>query len=351
VARIELRGIHRVRARLADGSRREYHYAWRGGPKFWSSGDGVAQGSADYLAALAALGETPKPKQLTTPQMVDAYIDNAEFRMLKPRTQADYRRWAMRFAEEFADDPAAMFEEAESRSEINEWRQKWAHSPKQYDYAGTVATVILNWSVDFGKLRQHYCHRLRKLYSADRSEIIWTPQDIAKLQAVAPLWVQRVLTATCETGLRPGDLIRLARSHVIETSEGRVIRIRTNKRQRIAAIPVTAEMGRLIDSTPSGQLLLCVSARGLPLTAHRASEGVRQWREKAGLPDDLRLYDARGTAATRLLRAGVPVADIAKWMGWSLRTASAMIERYAAVSPEGSAEILSILEGGSGTSL
>lgn len=86
-------------------------------------------------------------------------------------------------------------------------------------------------------------------------------------------------------------------------------------------------------------MLILTNASGQPLTEHRISEGLRQWRDKAGLtPDalgyDLRLQDARGTAATRLLRAGLSLNEIAAHMGWSIRTAAAVIAHYAEVSPD-----------------
>ena len=58
---------------------------------------------------------------------------------------------------------------------------------------------------------------------------------------------------------------------------------------------------------------------------------------------DLRLYDARGTAATRLLLEGLSLLQIAGCMGWSLRTAAAMIERYAQVSPRKTDDVLTLL--------
>ena len=58
----------------------------------------------------------------------------------------------------------------------------------------------------------------------------------------------------------------------------------------------------------------------------------------------LRLNDARGTAATRLLREGLSLAQIAGCMGWSLGTAAAMIERYAQVLPEETDEVLHLLK-------
>lgn len=81
-------------------------------------------------------------------------------------------------------------------------------------------------------------------------------------------------------------------------------------------------------------MLILTNASGKPLTPHRASEGVRQWRDKAGLSKDLRLFDARGTAATRLLNEGLTLAEIANYMGWSVRYAANVIDHYARVSPD-----------------
>jgi integrase len=343
VVRIELRGVHRVRRRLADGTVREHHYAWRGGPKFWSSGSEVQHGSPEYLAALAAVATRPRRGGLMVPDLVDRYLSSAEFRGLGARTKRDYQRIALSFAQEFRDDPAAIFEEPGSRAEVNDWRQRSAHSPRQYDYDGTVVAVILNWARDAGLIRQHHCDRLRKVYSVDRSEIVWTSADLEAFRRKAPSWVWRILATACETGLRPGDLIRFTRQHVESTPAGRRILLRTRKRSRQASIPVTPALAELLDATPRDRLLILVNAHGKPLTEHRASEAVRQWRDKAGLSAELRLQDARGTAATRLLRAGCSLGQIAAHMAWSLRHAANVIERYAAVSPDDADEVLTLL--------
>lgn len=140
--------------------------------------------------------------------------------------------------------------------------------------------------------------------------------------------------------MRPGDLIRLSRNHIEATPKGRRIRIRTGKRNQLSVIPVTPAMAEIIDATPPDRMLILVSQRGLPLTEHRASEGVRQWKEKAGLAHAPRLYDARGTACTALLRAGLELDKIARIMGWSARYAAQIIETYAAIVPEVSDEVL-----------
>lgn len=340
------RGVHAVRRVRADGILFHF-YAWRGGPKFWVDTCHYPN-SPEFHAAYAAVIKLPKPASYMTSTMVDDFLSSPHMPKAE-RTQADYRKWALRFAEAFKDDPAAMFEEPESRAEVNDWRNQWAHSPRQYDYAGTIVTRILNWAwKDAGKLRQHHCAGFTKVYEVDRSEIVWTPEQRAAVLAKAPDWICRILTAACETGLRPGDLVRLQWRHVQNTPKGRRIRIHTNKRKRPATIPVTPKMAAILDQTPKDRLLILVSANGKQLTEHRASEGLRQWRDKAGLtPEvlgyDLRLQDARGTAATRLLNEGLSLANIAAIMGWSVRHAAAVIEHYALVSPEESDAVLMLL--------
>jgi hypothetical protein len=101
----------------------------------------------------------------------------------------------------------------------------------------------------------------------------------------------------------------------------------------------------ILDATPRDRLLILINAGGTPLSTHRASEGLRQWRDTAGLTPaalgyDLRLQDTRGTAATRVRKAGLALAEIASHMRWSLRHAAAVIGHYASVSPDESDAIL-----------
>lgn len=328
-------GVHRVAKRLADGTRRYYFYAWRGGPRFWQDSSSLP-GCSEFFTAYAAAVSTPKPEIYSTPKMVDDFLSSTAMPKGE-RTRADYRKWALRFAEEFADDPAALFAIPGSRAEMNKWRKKWAHSPRLHDYAGTVAVRILNWARDEGLIEGHHCDRLHKIYKAERAEIVWTPEDRAMIENVAPDWVRRIVVAGCETGLRPHDLSQIHRGQVELTPHGRRLKVRTRKRNKYAYIPVTTELGAVIDQTPSNRTFILASASGKALTARAASNAVMYWRERAGVPksEDGRektLQDMRGTAATRLLNAGLSLNEIATHMGWSVRHAANVIEHYAMVS-------------------
>jgi integrase len=326
------KGVHRVRRKLASGKSRWHFYAWRGGPKFWED-DRCKPSDPAFYQAFAAATARPKPADYMTPRMVDDFLSSTAMPKGE-RSQLDLRKWALRFAEHFKDAPAVIFEERGSRGEVNTWRALWKHSPKQHDMAGVHAVRILNWAVEEGNIAEHHCNKLHRLYDVDRSEIVWTLADREAFDAVAPEWARRILCAACETGLRPSDLIKLTRAHVEDTPMGRRLRVRTNKRKRLAHIPITPALAKLIDATPKDRMLILTNASGKPLTPHRASEGVRQWRDKAKLSSELRLYDARGTAATRLLNADLSLAEIANHMGWSVRYAANVIEHYARVSPD-----------------
>nr|WP_246237436.1 tyrosine-type recombinase/integrase [Halovulum dunhuangense] len=332
------KGVHRVRRRLASGKSRFHFYAWRGGPKFWVD-DFKTPRDPDFHLAFADAIKRPKPKALMTPALVDLFLSSAA-RAKAARSFEDQQKWLLRFAAHFKDAPAVIFEERGSRSEVNQWRAQWKHSPKQHDMAGTHAARVLNWAVEEGHLSEHHCHRLPKLYGVDRSEVVWTPSDREAIDAIAPDWIKRLLCVACETGLRPGDLVKLTMASVERTPQGRRLRVRTSKRGRIAHIPITPALAEVIDATPSGRLLILTNASGGQLTEHRASEGLRQWRDKAGLSQELRLQDCRGTAATRLLNAGLSLSEIASHMGWSLRHAANVIEHYARVSPGESDAVL-----------
>jgi len=333
------KGVHRVSRKLTDGSTRWHFYAWRGrgAPKFWED-DVRFPRDPDFLVAFTEAVQRPVSGKLTIPKLVDMFLDSTAVPKGE-RSLADLRKWALRFADHFKDAPACIFEERGSRGEMNRWRAKWKHSPKQHDMAGTHAVRVLNWAVEEGEVSEHHCHKLHRLYEVDRSEIVWTLADRELVNSVAPEWVRRILCVACETGLRPGDLIKLNKSHIETTREGRRLRVRTNKRGRVAHIPITPELAEVIDTTPKGRLLILTNAGGNQLDEHRISDAVRDWRRKAGVPtwDDgreKRLQDTRGTAATMLLNAGLSLAEIANHMGWSIRYAANVIEHYARVSPD-----------------
>ncbi len=339
--RVDLKGIHRVRRRLASGAVVEHHYAWRGGPPIWRSGQPNPPGSPGYLEAWQA-AQAPARAAGTFRDVILAYQSSADWRRLAPRTRADYARWLDRIDAKFGTAPLDAFNRPAIRRVALAWRDQW--SGRQADYAWSVLVRLVGWAQSRAILREHHLTGVDQVYSVDRAELIWTPQDVAAFDA-APDPIRRAMVAATETGLRPGDLVRLARAHIQATPGGRRIQMRTAKRGRLVSIPVTARMAEVIDATPADRLLILVSARGKPWDTEHLSKSVKAFARSAGLDPRLRLYDARGTACTRLLMAGASLGEIALVMGWSMRTAARMIETYAAMDPAASDGVLVKLRG------
>ena len=154
-------------------------------------------------------------------------------------------------------------------------------------------------------IHQHHLREIKSVYKSNRAEIFWLPDEIATFELGAPHHVWRILAIALETCLRPGALAQLSREHIHRTPHGRGIVIWTQKRSRLVSIPVTTRTADLIDNTPADQAPLIVNQRGrLYQHENYLGDAVSAWRDKLKIRSDLRLYDARGTAAACLLEAG-----------------------------------------------
>jgi integrase len=332
-------GVHRVRVRLAGGAVAEYHYAFRGGPRIWRTGEPNPPGSPGYLAALGRAAPEPPSAGLFR-EIIRRYVDSGEYRKLSDRTRADYRKRLDLIDARFGSAPVDVFNRPEVRPLALEWRDQW--TGKQAEYAWTVLRRVVSWAYDRGLLKHHHLRGGGKLYEADRSDILWPEAGVAKFRDLAPACVATALDAALETGLRPQDLVRLDRSQVLPTPRGRRIGVRTAKRGRMASIPVTPRMAEIIDAAPAEGPILR-NASGRPWTRSYLSQQVKRYARKAELDERLHLHDARGTACTRLLMAGAGLRDLSLVFGWSPRHAAAMVEVYASLNPDAADAVLARL--------
>src|SRR5262249_37329192 len=117
----------------------------------------------------------------------------------------------------------AQFDRPEKiRPVIRRWRNQWADKPRTADYGMQVLSRVLSYAVDpLGKVAGNPCEGLKRLYSGDRSEIIWTDSDLKRLKDGAtkkpcPESIKNAVDLAAHTGLRLSDLLRLSWSHVGE---------------------------------------------------------------------------------------------------------------------------------------
>lgn len=317
--RVELKGLHSVRRRLADGRTATYHYAWRGGPRLEGE-----PGSPEFLASFAAAGKTRKrPQEGTLQGLIAEFRASADHNRLSASSKRAYAAYIKLIEAEFGDMPIEGLSDPRARGDFKVWRDGMAATPRKADYAWTVLARILSVAKDRGRIAVNPCERGGRLYEADRADLVWTEERLVALFGVASPEVTAVVVAGLWTGQRQGDLLRLAWS----AHDGRVIRLRQSKTGRRVTIPVGAPLAAVIAAAPKRGPVMFTSSEGTPWTSDGFRSSFRRACELAGVRG-VTFNDLRGTAVTRLAVAGCTEAEIAAITGHSLRDVASILDRH-----------------------
>ena len=98
--------------------------------------------------------------------------------------------------------------------------------------------------------------------------------------------------------------------------------------RKTAVIPITDELRALLNRIPRRRsVTILTSSRGLPWTEAGLSSAFQKAKRAAGITG-LRFHDLRGTAATKLMKAGLSLEDLATILGWSVETVREIARRY-----------------------
>lgn len=327
--RIRLKGVNRVRKRLASGDMRTYYYAWKGGPRLEGE-PGSPEFHASYIAAGARISRLPAD-QLAS--VIDEYRHSSEFSALAERTRKDYNKLLLKIEEEFGDFPLSALGDRRTRGEFMAWRDRNAlRSRRQADYAYAVLARVLSWSHNRGITAINPCERGGRVYRASRSDRVWAKTDEEAFYASAPTHLHLALALALWTGQRQGDLLRLTWT----AYDGKTIRLRQGKTGAAVKIPVGTDLAAKLDKERERQTALTTSAIARPVLVTIGGQawtegGFRaSWRkgcDAAGIKG-LTFHDLRGTAVTRLAQAGCTVPEIATITGHSLKDVGSILDSH-----------------------
>ena len=318
--RINAKGLHWTTVTLADGSRKTYWYAWRGGPRL--SGEyGSPEFIAGYNAAVATKVPTPEGCLLA---LLQAYQLSQDFLSLRERTRADYVKQIAKIEQRFGDCPLKALADPRTRGIFLDWRDELAlKSKRQADYAWTVLARVLSWAKDRGKITVNPCERGGRVYHGTRVDFVWSVDDEAAFLEHAPAHLHLPLLLALWTGQRQGDLLRLPWS----AYDGSTIRLQQSKTGARVVIPVAAPLKAALDAARKHGPIILTSANARPWTegGFRASWWLAC--KKAGIVG-VTFNDLRGTAVTRLALVGCSEAEIATTTGHSLRDVRSILDAH-----------------------
>jgi integrase len=318
--RVNLKGLNFATKKLADGTRRTYWYAWRGGPSLPGR-----LGSREFMAAYhAAIAETSKPPSNTLQTLLDGYQQSDDFRSRRERTRADYIRQIKKIEVQFGDFPLVALTDQRTRGVFMAWRDKLARSSRrQADYAWTVLALILAWAMDRGLINVNPCARGGRLYRGNRVDKVWTADDEAAFLQSAPSHLHLPLLLALWTGQRQGDLLRLPWS----AFDGQRIRLKQSKTGARISVKVGAPLKAMLDVTPKISPVILLSTDRKPWTEGGFRASWRKAQAAAGIVG-VTFNDLRGTAVTRLALVGCTEAEIAAITGHTLRDVRSILDAH-----------------------
>lgn len=321
-------GLHRSPKRLADGTRKVYFYAWKGGPRLPDT-YGSAEFALAYREAIAA--KAPRRSMATLQSILDRYQQSRGragsgkgFLDLSERTRADYTKLIQVLEREFGDFPVAALAESRARHVFLAWRDELAEkSRRQADYAYTVLARILSWALDRRLILANPCERAGRLYNGSRAESVWSEEDEAAFFRVAPTTLRAAYTLAVWTGQRQGDLLRLTWA----AYDGESIRLRQSKTGARVVIPVSDALRGLLDGMRRVSPVILTNSDDRPWTPNGFRTAWRRTTAKAGI-SGLTFNDLRGTAVTRFARAECTHAEIGAITGHKAAEVNAILDKH-----------------------
>jgi len=336
-------GPHIVTIRKPGKPVRHYVYAWRGGPRVHVQEGGERPRLSGSI--IDAIAEARRERGVfdgvdRIAGLIADYKASPHWQDLAKSTKPTWQMWLGRIEDEFGKAKVGAFADRRIRNDIGKWRDRWADKPRSADMAIQVLHRLLWFAVERGHLDRNPVTGFSKLYEADRSNIIWSPEDFAAFNAEASIEVQEGVELAAYTGLRRGDLVALPWSAVGEhaivwqTSKSRgrarvVIPLLDETKALLAKIKARheREMSELEPKKrrPLPETVLA-NSRWQPWTAMGFGSRFNDAKRESGIA--VNLHDLRGTFATRCVRAGLTDQEVANILGWTAKDIAEIRRRY-----------------------
>ena len=354
----KIKGVFATRKPLTDGSIRTYWYHRSSGKRL--PGD---YGSPEFLTAYLEAERLPSPDTHNVGTLIRDYLLSLHFTKKAARTQAEYKRMLKELETRFGTLPIKALESGKVKALFLDYQEEMGSDrPREADNRLSVMSAVFTRAALRGVIKDNPLRGFERIYSSNRSDMIWLEGDIRRFMNGAPVELQRALILAIHTGQRKGDLIRLRWSDY----DGDTISLTQSKTSARVTVKCTGTLKRMLDDTPRQGPFILTRAEGTPwFTPVDESPLSDAWRnrmdasgfypkawdeltkdEKKGF---LHFNDLRGTAVTLLAEAGCSVPQIASITGHTLQSATRILEKYLARTASLSKAAILMFENASAT--
>lgn len=159
----DLKGLHRVKAKLAGGKTAVYFYAWRCGPRIvdpMTNKPLTDPHAPAFRQASDALKKQSKaPPTPTGQSLVGRFRASTEFTSKAKSTETDHSRILKQIENEFGDMPLKVLSVPRTRGDFKEWCDGMAATPRTADLFWSVRARLMSVSKDHGLIPANPCER------------------------------------------------------------------------------------------------------------------------------------------------------------------------------------------------
>jgi integrase len=267
-----------------------------------------------------ARGKIAIPSTRTLTALVDAFEASPAFTKLADSTKTEWRRWLERFRVQFEGLPLKAIEGAKFLDLFEKYREQWADKPATADYALKVFNRLITWGNSRGWVQRGPL-KLERWSTEDRAGFVWSQEQLDQLLTCEfsrkfPHFANVVKFAVL-SGWRQGDILNLTWA---ELDAGGRKGTRKSAGRLGAALIYTKALKSLLSTfkREPDQVFVFPTPKGPKWSALGFRAYFHKAREDAGLADTgLRFHDLRGTFVGIAVQAGIPLEEVARFIGWS----------------------------------
>jgi integrase len=325
---VRLKGINKVKAKLASGEYVTYYYHRASGTRLMGQ-----PGFPEFSHSLALAEEKTRNRNTQTlSSLIREFEGTKQWRRLAESTTKEYTRVFRFWDAQYGTCPYRALEDKAFRRDVMRWHDEFSEkSPREADNRVTVLARVLSWAAKDGPLNVNVLDGFERAYSSDRSEIIWLPEHVEAFMGVASPEMQLAMVLALHTGQRQADILKMGWS----SYDGTAIALRQGKANRLGkpgpliSVKCTKALKATLDGAPRRAAVILTTKTGLAFKKRYFAEKWEQTCRLAGI-EGLHFHDIRGTTVTMLAEAGCSLPEIVSITGHSLRRAQEILDKYLA---------------------
>lgn len=316
---VKLKGIHKVKRRLASGEVRVHYYAWRGGPKM------EAEPNTEAFAAelLKHRAESAPAEVKTLDDLIDAFQKSPAFSALAEKTQDSHKFSFKEIRKEWPKLPLKLTQQRGMKAMIRKWHHTFSANPRKADQMLFSLSRVFTFGIDEETIDKNPCTGINRLYTGSRKESVWTPELIALFREKSTAHMLLAFEMAINTGQRQGDLLLLTWKQY----DGTHLSFEQGKTKKRVRVKVNSKLKAMIDALPRDKMRILNNSRGRPWTkdGFKTSWGKECARLKI---EGVTFHDLRGTFITERRREGSTTEQIASITGHSIAEVGRVLEKH-----------------------